>query len=141
MLTDVVAAFVYDLEAGRPDARERAETRLTELRNRFAGSLRNIAAQDSTRAARQLQPPGRPLSDFTGSFEEPSFGTIKISMKNARLEYRWGALYGPAEIYDGPKSQLRIEMAGSGNVLTFFFDGPGAARSVELNGTKFVRTR
>lgn len=140
-LTDIVAAFVYDLEAGRSDARERAESRLTELRTRFAGSLRNIAAQDSTRAARQLQPLGRPLSDFTGSYAEPSFGTINVALKNGRLEYRWGALYGPAEIYDASKSQLRIETAGSGNVVTFAFEGPGPARSIELNGTKFIRTR
>lgn len=139
-LTDIVAAFAYDLEAGRPQARERAESRLTELRSRFAGSLKNIAAQDSIRAARQLQPLGRALWDFAGSYEEPAFGRITIALRNGRLEYRWGALYGPAEIYDASRSQLRIEMAGSGTVLTFAFDGTGPARSVELNGTKFRRT-
>src|SRR5687767_2914404 len=58
MLTDVVAAFAYDLEAGRTNARERAEERLAELRGNFARLLQNVARQDSTRAARQLQPLG-----------------------------------------------------------------------------------
>lgn len=139
-LTDIVAGFAYDLEAGRRDARERAETRMAELRKRFADSRRNITTQDSIRAARQLQPLGRPLLDFVGVYEEPSFGKITFTIDNGRLAYRWGALYGPVEIYDAAKSQLRIELAGSGNVVTFMFAGDGPARSLELQGATFRRT-
>jgi CubicO group peptidase (beta-lactamase class C family) len=138
-LTDVVAAFAYDLEAGRPNARERAEERLSELRANFSRLLANTARQDSIRAARQLQPLGRPLRDFTGTFQEPSFGTITFTERNGHLEYRWGAVYGPAEIYDATKDQLRIEIAGSGEVVTFTFTGPGSARAVELQGVTFAR--
>jgi hypothetical protein len=60
-------------------------------------------------------------------------------MNNGRLDYRWGALYGPVEIYDAAKSQLRIEIAGSGNVVSFSFGGPGPARSLELIGVTFTR--
>jgi CubicO group peptidase (beta-lactamase class C family) len=141
VLTDIVAAFAYDLEAGRPDARERAETRMTELRKRFADSRKGIAAQDSVRAARQLQPLARPLADFAGAYEEPSLGKITFTVDSGRLSYRWGALYGPAEIYDGAKAQLRIELVGSGNVATFAFPGGGRAESVELQGSTFRRIR
>lgn len=113
---------------------------MDELRERFAGSRKNVAVQDSIRAARQLQPLGRPLSDFAGSYAEPSFGTITIAVNNGRLQYRWGALYGPAEIYDASRSQLRIETAGSGTVMTFKFDGSGPAQSLEVAGTTFRRT-
>jgi CubicO group peptidase (beta-lactamase class C family) len=140
-LTDIVAAFAYDLEAGRADARERAETRMAELRKRFADAPRNIATQDSIRAARQRQPLGRPLTDFAGAYEEPSFGTITFTLNNGRLDYRWGALYGPAEIYDAAKGQLRIEIAGSGNVVSFSFAGAGPARSLQLQGVTFARIR
>lgn len=139
VVTDVIAAFVYDLEAGRPDARERAETRMAEWRKRFADSRKNIVTQDSTRAARQLVPLGRPLADFAGVYEEPAFGKVEITLANGRLEYRWGALYGPVEIYDATKSQFRIETAGSGNVMTFAFDGAGPARSLEVQGTTLRR--
>ena len=139
-LTDVVAAFAYDLEAGRSDARERAEARMSELRKRFADSRNNVARQDSIRAARQLQPLGRPLTDFAGVYEEPSLGKIAFSVASGRIQYRWCAIYGTAEIYDAAKQQLRIEIAGSGNVVTFAFVGEGPAQSLELQGATFRRT-
>ncbi|MGH7710616.1 MAG: serine hydrolase domain-containing protein, partial [Gemmatimonadaceae bacterium] len=94
-LVDVVAALAYDLEAGRPDARQRAEQRLAELRTQLASAPQRIAAEDSVRAARQRQPLGRPLADFAGTYAEPSYGRIVFSDREGRLEYRWGALYGP----------------------------------------------
>ncbi len=138
-LTDVVAALAYDLEAGRPDARERAEQRLAEMRAQLAQGLRSIASQDSVRAARQRQPLGRSLADFAGSYNEPSFGTVSFTLRNDRLEYRWGALHGPVEVFDAAKAQLRIEIAGSGNVVSFAFPESGPARSIELQGTTFTR--
>jgi CubicO group peptidase (beta-lactamase class C family) len=141
VLTDIVAAFAYDLEAGRPDARERAEQRLTELRRRFATARSNVVTQDAARAARQLEPLGRPVSDFAGSYEETSYGRITFTVQDARLEYRWGALYGPAEIHDAAKGQLRIEIAGAETVATFAFAGPGPARSLEVQGVTFPRAQ
>ena len=60
-------------------------------------------------------------------------------MTGGRLEYRWAALYGPVEIYDAAQSQLRIELAGSGTVVTFAFPGAGPAPSLELQGVTFAR--
>lgn len=140
-LDDIIAAMVYDLEAGKPNARDRAEERYAALKAQLPQGLKSIAAQDSLRADRQRQPLGRPLSDFTGSYVEPSFGTITFSARDGHLEYRWGAVYGPAEIYDAAKSQLRIEIAGSGTVVTFTFSQPGLAQSLELQGTTFTRVR
>ncbi|HVF38921.1 MAG TPA: serine hydrolase [Gemmatimonadaceae bacterium] len=137
-VTDIIAAFAYDLEAGRADARERAGQRLSELRKRFADSKKGVAAQDSVRAARQ-KPLARPLADFTGTYEEPSYGRMTFALENGRLHYRWGVVYGPVEIFDAAKNQMRIEVAGSGNVLTFSFPGAGPARSVELSGVTFQR--
>lgn len=139
-LTDIVAAFAYDLEAGRPDAYKRADERMTELRRRFSDSQKGVATQDSTRAARQRVPLSRPLADFAGTYAEPSYGKITFTIQDGRLAYRWGALYGPAEIYDATKGQLRIEIAGSGSVVTFSFAGAGPARSLELQGVTFART-
>jgi CubicO group peptidase (beta-lactamase class C family) len=138
-LTDVVAAFAYDLEAGRPAARERVAARMSELRTRLAAARRNVATGDATRAARQREPLGRPLADFAGVYEEPSYGRITMTMRDGRLEYRWGALSGPAEIFDAAKGQLRIEIAGSGTVATFAFAGGGPARSLGLAGVTFLR--
>jgi hypothetical protein len=141
VVTDIVAAFAYDMEAGRPEAHKRADDRMTELRRQFAGAQKNVATQDSTRAARQRVPLGRPLTDFAGVYAEPSYGRVTFTVNDGRLGFRWGALYGPAEIYDATKGQMRIEIAGSGNVATFSFAAAGAAQSVELQGVTFSRTR
>ena len=138
-LVDIIAALTYDLEAGRPNARARAQQRLEQLKSQLAPGLKNLAAQDSVRVARQLRPLGRPLADFAGSYAEPSFGTVTFTLTNGRLDYRWGAVCGPAEIFDAAKAQLRIEIAGSGNVVTFEFPESGPARSVELQGVRFIR--
>lgn len=138
-LTDVIAALVYDLDAGRADARTRAATRLEDLRRRLTSSQRATAASDSTRAARQQKPLGRPLSDFTGRFTAPSYGTLEFVLRNDRLEYSWGVLRGPAEIFDAATQQMRIEMGGSGTPVRFHFSGSGPARTVELQSIRFER--
>ncbi|HEV8264483.1 MAG TPA: serine hydrolase [Gemmatimonadales bacterium] len=140
-LTDIIAAFAYDLEAGRADARERVAARMAELRRQFAGGRANVARQDSVRAERQRQPLGRPLEDFAGDYEEPSYGRITFTVTGGRLAYRWGAVFGPAEIFDASKAQMRIEIAGSGNVVTFTFAGDGPAQSLVLQGVTFSRSR
>jgi CubicO group peptidase (beta-lactamase class C family) len=139
-LTDVVASLAYDLEAGRPDARQRAEERLTTLGTRLVAARRGVVTSDSVRALRQ-QRPHRPFADFVGAYAEPSFGEIELTLRDGGLHYRWGALYGPVEIFDGAKDQLRFEIAGSGTVLTFSFADRGPAQQVEVQGTIFSRVR
>ena len=139
-LTDVVAGLAYDLEAGEPEARSRAAERLGQLEARLTASRRRVAAEDSTRASRQ-QPLGRPLADFAGTYQEPSYGEIAFSEQNGRLQYRWGVLSGPVEVYDAAKSQLRFEIAGTGNVVSFSFNGAGPATALEVQGVTFRRSR
>jgi CubicO group peptidase (beta-lactamase class C family) len=137
-VTDLLAALVYDLEAGRADARQRAEQRFAELVTRLGDARRGIAAFDSVRARRQ-QPLGRPLADFTGVYEQPDYGRFELRERDGRLEFRWGALYGPAEVYDAAKAQLRVELAGSGQVVTFGLPERGPAERLEIGGVTFVR--
>jgi CubicO group peptidase (beta-lactamase class C family) len=138
-LVDIIAALAYDLEAGLSEAHERSERRLAVLRTQLTAALQRVATEDSVRAARQRQPLGRPLQDFAGTYAETSFGRVVFTVRDGRLEYRWGALYGPAEIYDAAKQQLRIEIAGSGNVVTFTFADGGPAQSLEVQGVTFTR--
>lgn len=77
---------------------------------------------------------------FRGTYEEPSYGKITLTIHDGRLAYRWGALYGPAEIYDAAKGQLRIEIAGSSTFMTFAFADNCPARSLDLQGVTFPRT-
>jgi hypothetical protein len=53
-----------------------------------------------------------------------------------------GVLSSRAEVFDVAKEQLRIEVAGSGQVVTFEFPSAGAsgpAAAVMVAGERFVR--
>lgn len=140
-VTDIIAAFAFDLEAGRPDARQRAQARLSELRGQAAAFRASIKTQDSVRAARQRVPLGRPLASFAGTYQDPAYGTLTFTLKDGGLHYRWGAAYGIARIFDATKHQLRIELAGTGEVVTFNFPaGANQAQSVEVLGATLRRS-
>lgn len=136
--TDIVAAFAYDLEAGKPNARAVADERLRALQERRPAYLAQVARSDSTRASRQ-RPLERPLSDFTGSYRHEWYGTVTFELRGDTLYYTWGALHGPAEVLDASKNLLRIEAGDSGNSVAFEFSGSGPATAFELRGETFKR--
>jgi hypothetical protein len=118
-----------------------ASARLSALKQRLAGAGRARATQDSIRAARQAQPLSHPLASFAGTYEAAGYGRIVFAEHAGKLDYRWGALYGPVEVFDAAKDQLRIEIAGSGNVVSFSFPPTGPAISLSLQGVTFTRVR
>ncbi len=138
-LTDIIAAFAYDLEAGRPDARERADSRLNMLRTQFANLKAGAVRSDSIREERQRVPLKHALADFAGTYENPAYGRMVFTVAGGKLQYKWGALYGPVEIFDATKDKMRIEIVGSGNVVRFIFPAAGPATSIDLEGVKFER--
>ena len=127
---------------GAPRCARRAEERLAELRTAVC-RRRERTSRRRTRLAPRASCSrwGGRSPDFAGAYEEPSFGRVTFTVQDGRLEYRWGALYGPAEIYDAAKGQLRIEIAGAETVVTFAFAGPGPARSLEVQGVTFPRAQ
>ena len=139
VLTDVIAAYAYDLEAGRSYAMDSASARLSALKQRLAGAGRARATQDSIRAARQAHPLRHPLASFAGTYEAAGYGRIVLAEHAGKLDYRWGALYGPVEVFDASKDEMRIEIVGSGNVVSFVFPQTGPASSLSLQGVKFTR--
>lgn len=115
-----------------------ADERLNALIARVPALRQRQMASDSVRRSRQ-RPLGRPLADFAGSYENEALGTIVFSLSKGALRFRWGVLGGPTEVFDATKDPLRIEIAGSGNVVSFRFNGPGAAKSIDVGGGTFVR--
>ncbi|MEO7610593.1 MAG: serine hydrolase [Gemmatimonadales bacterium] len=135
--TDIIAALAYDLEAGRPNARAAAYDRLNGLIAQLAGARQRQASSDSVRRSR-LQPLRHRLGDFVGSYFNKAFGTVVFVESGDALRFRWGVLEGPTEVFNATKDQLRIEVAGTGEVVTFQFDGV-TARSLHLVGATFTR--
>ena len=138
LATDIVAALVYDLEAGRAHARATASARLDSLIAQIPAGRQGAIASDSTRRARQ-QPLSRPLADFAGSYQHDAYGTIQVTRREETLRFRWGVLEGPLEVLNAQGNVLRLEIAGSGSPLQFRFTGPGPATSVETAGVSFTR--
>lgn len=138
--TDVIAAFAYDLEAGRADARERATARLDSLIAQIAQAPSRVALSDSVRASRQ-KPLNRPLADFAGTYRDDGLGVITFRVVGERLHWRWGVLSGVAEVFDAAKSSMRIELAGSGYVVEFEFPERGLATAVRVEGRRIGRER
>jgi CubicO group peptidase (beta-lactamase class C family) len=136
--TDLIATLVYDLEAGRPNARVDASKQLDALIAALTASRGQIAKNDSTRRARQVPLP-RPTEQYAGSYFHPAYGTITFAVRNGALTYRWGVLEGVAEVFDAARNQLRIEIAGSGEVIGFTFGSSGPAESIQRQGITFVR--
>jgi len=136
--TDLIAAYAYDLEAGKPNAHAVMEQRLQQLMAQLRSGLLAIAAADSVRASRQ-QPLERPVTDYVGAYFDPAYGTVHIVQQGGKLAFQWGALQGPAEVFDASKHQLRVEIAGSGNVITFQFAGPGPASAIDFQGVTLQR--
>jgi hypothetical protein len=135
---DLIAGFAYDLEAGKPGARAVAQERMQALVNRIGALMQQTAANDSARTASQ-RPMDRPLSDFAGTYRSEPMGTIRFELKGDHLEYRWGAVYGPADILDVAKYILRIEVAGAAQTVQFQFSGPGPAVAIQTGGRRFER--
>ena len=130
-LTDIIAAYVYDLAAGRADADARGEQRLTQIRQRFEQAKQAAAQALATRAARQ-RPLPRPMGDYTGDFEHPAYGRMVWRVERDTLRVTWGVLEGPAEVFNADSNQVRVEIRGTGDVVTFGFSGSGSATEVRL---------
>jgi CubicO group peptidase (beta-lactamase class C family) len=136
--TDVIAALAYDLEAGRPGAREKAMASLNALAARLPASRAQVAASDSVRRSRQ-KPLLRPVGDFAGRYEGEGLGTIEFTQSGNGLRFSWGVLEGPVEVMDAQNNQLRFEFGGNAAAASFEFAGSGPARSVSFAGMRFAR--
>jgi CubicO group peptidase (beta-lactamase class C family) len=139
-LTDIVAAYAYDLEAGRPDAGARADTRMAVAMSRLERIPARLAAFDSVTESRK-RPLLHPITAFTGTFENPGYGQISWTVRGGKLQYRFGAYSGSADIYDAAANQFRIEFGGSGTVATFTIGPAGRASEVSLGGNMVFTRR
>ena len=100
-----------------------------------AGTQSTVVRGEAAAVARPR--PGATI--IAGTYEEPSYGRVEFTIDGDRIAFRWGALYGPAEIFDAAQHQLRFEIVGSGNIATVNFAGPGPAQSLEWQGVRFLR--
>jgi CubicO group peptidase (beta-lactamase class C family) len=132
-LTDIIAAYVYDLFLGRIDAEARGQARLDTL----ATQLQTRRARLAT-AAQPVRAPPRP-SDYAGRFEDPAFGRIEIVPDDAGLRVHWGVLDLPLELRDADKHVFAVRYLGGVPTIRFLFTETGPADALEVDGRRVAR--
>lgn len=135
----LMANYVYHRLRGLPGLERRYAGELDSLVSR-AGRAREALAEHLAERRARLAPLPRPLAGYAGVYESPMLGRMEWREVAGGLEVRLGVIHSRAEVFDAGAEQLRIEVGGSGVVVTF--EGPeagGPATSVSLAGTTFER--
>lgn len=141
-LTDLVAAFVYDVDAGRPDAYRRAQQRLDSLRALWPEFRRTEHERDSLAAIQERTPPAEPVSMLLGHYSSKTHGTLHIVERGPSLAIAWGVLTAPLRAVDPANGTYRFTSGGTEFALRFeWSDTPGTApaTAVVVNDIRLPR--
>lgn len=111
-LVGVAGAMVYDVMTDGaikgPPMGEMVRM-ATQARDRMTGDIKR-------RSERPQQLPF-PLAAYTGLFEDPVLGRLRLALVNGKLEARVGAAWSAVEVFDNVKNELRINLFGDGEVF------------------------
>ena len=121
-LADLVANYVYDRFADRPDIAATYDALLAEM---VATRDRRLASLAGARAERAARPSmlSRPLTAYLGTYENPAMGTLVISQANGHLVVQSGVMSAVAEAATDAES-IRVELVPmQGQIITFGADG------------------
>ncbi len=134
-LVELTAFAVYDaIRAGKPvDAAQ-----MSEIRTMLDRARAGMGADLARRAARPQTLP-YPLESYVGTYANPAYGHLVISLENGKLQARMGAAWSAVEVYDGAANKLRVELLGNGDVLNVTMTD-GRASAVSFSGIEFKRT-
>lgn len=138
---DELADYIYDRLSSDPllaaNDHEKAFRQLALRKVQFA---EHFAKQRMVQDARQRRGFAHPLADFSGHFANPLLGTMRWQVIDGQLQVSIGVAQSDASIYDAAANQLRVELTGSGEVVTFHFPkAAGQADSLEYDGYRFER--
>lgn len=134
-LADVVANYVYDRFAQRPDLDAVYEAELATLVERRDRRRAGLAAARAERAARPWSL-SRPMASYVGTYVNPAMGSLHIGEAEGRMTVAIGVLSAVAEAYSDPES-VRVELVPfQGEVLTF-----RGADALIFEGETFSRER
>lgn len=133
-LADVVANYVYDRLAGRPDLGAAYDIELATLVDRRDRKRAAVATARAERSARPWRL-SRSMASYVGTYVNPAMGSLSITTAEGQMTVSIGVLSAIAEAYIDPES-VRVELVPfQGDVVTF----KGSDRLVFGDAT-FVRT-
>ena len=125
VLAHMVPQYVYDQLLGKPDLEVKYEEILVDNRKQ-AATIRQRVAEDRARRAARPQKLPHPSEAYAGTYENSELGRMTWRVTDGKLEATIGLLQSVAEVYNGEENQLRVELRGGGEVVSFHFDGERA---------------
>lgn len=140
-LTDVLASYAYDLEAGRVDAERRATARLDSVVARRAQLVQAARAQDSVMHMRRALRLPLSMAAYMGRYASATLGDFEVAQdpRTRGLQYRWGAVHGTLLPQDASGVAFRMSFVGDEMGLSFERADDGSVTGLRLNGQRFVR--
>ncbi len=138
-LADLIANYVYDWHAGRPDLGAAYDAALADLVDRRDRAVASIARQRAERAARPWAL-ARPVAAYVGTYESPALGTVRIDEQGGAMVVSMGVMQTIAEPFTQPET-IRVELVPmQGQIVQFGGDGETPDRLV-FQGETFMRRR
>ena len=125
MTAEAVANAIYDTLLEKPGAEEKWRAFVAEVPAQLAAIRGDVQKERERRAARP-QSTAHPITAYAGEYENDLYGRMVWTVEEGRLKVRMGALRSDTEVFDGAKDQIRMELAGSGEVVEFEFEGERA---------------
>jgi CubicO group peptidase (beta-lactamase class C family) len=139
-LATSVASFAYDAFRGLDDLEARSVDYLAALAEQGESRRDRIRTDRERRAARSQVLP-HPLEAYSGIYESPGLGRMLWTIRDGRLHAAIGLARSIVEVYNGEKNQLRVELTGSGMVVSFDFpEGADRAAALTVAGERFEYT-
>jgi hypothetical protein len=134
-LTDIIAAYAYDVFLGRTDADARGQARLDTLVAQLQARRTRLAG-----TAAPVHAPPRPPSDYAGIYEDAALGRIEIVPDETGLRLRWGVLPDlTLEVRDAANHIFLTTGFGGLSRIQFIFGAGGRAEAIETGGRRAVR--
>jgi hypothetical protein len=81
------------------------------------------------------------LAAYVGHYENDLYGTLDVTLIDGRVHVRNGVLNTVAEVYDGAKHALRVELIpGTGGVIVFLV-ADNKVNGVNFRGQTYRRVK
>jgi CubicO group peptidase (beta-lactamase class C family) len=93
---------------------------------------------DLKRRAERPQTLPFPLDAYTGVYENPAMGKLRITQLNGKLEANFGAAWSAIEVFDSAANKLRIALFGGGEVVNVEMKD-GKAVALSFGGVEYKR--
>ena len=135
-ITEIGSAMVYSALTNGAMALPLPADRVPQM---IAREKEGVTA-DLKRRAERSQTLQFPLSAYTGVYENPMFGKLRVSAVNGKLEANLGAAWSAIEVYDSAKNQLRIALFGDGEIVNVEMKD-GNAASLTFGGNQYTRVK